>query len=223
MGLCEMVNVGFIHELPGVARWVLTFGAAHEYLVYAALVLLACAEGPWVTLTLGVFVKLGYFSFLPVYGALILGDLIGDAGWYWIGRRYGHRFIDRYGRYFHVTEEGVARMTRLFHRYKDSILFLSKISNGLGLDIVTLTTAGMVRIPLGRFMLVNLLGQFIWTGSLLAVGYFFTQLFDTVNNVLGRISLVAAAAVLVLIGYRLWKCLRRRAEGPDAGPPTAGK
>jgi len=85
---------------------------------------------------------------------------------------FGHRFVGRFGKYFGVTEDGVARMARLFHRYKYRILFLSKISNGLGLALVTLTTPPWSRIPFRIYMAVNLLGQLVWTGFLLGIGYF---------------------------------------------------
>jgi membrane-associated protein len=193
-------------------QWILTFGLTHKYLVYAVITFLACAEGPWLTLILGVLIRLGDFSFFGVYICLMLGDLVGDAGWYYIGRRYGDRFVAKYGKYFRITASGVERMTGLFHRYRNSVLFLSKVSNGLGFALVTLMTAGMVGIPFDRFIVVNLLGQFIWTGLLLGVGYFFSHLYITVNSVLGRISLVAAAVVLATMGYRFWKYLRDRIE-----------
>ena len=199
-------------SLPHIVQWVLIFGATHEYLVYAVIVFLACAEGPWLSLILGVLTRLGDFSFLPVYVALMLGDLIGDIAWYYIGRRYGDRFVARYGKYFKVTRSGVERMTRLFHRHKKWILFLSKISNGFGFAIVTLMTAGMVRIPFGTYIAVNLLGQLIWTGLLLGIGYFFSHLYITVHNIIIRLSLIAAAVVLAVIGYRFWKYLRGRFE-----------
>ena len=202
------MNEALLH----IFQWIMTFGLTHEYLVYAMITFLACAEGPWLSLILGVFIRLGDFSFFPVYMCLMLGDLIGDAGWYFMGRRYGNLFVARYGKYFKVTASGVERMTRLFHCYKHSVLFLSKISNGFGFAIVTLMTAGMVRIPFGRFIVINLLGQFIWTGLLLGIGYFFSHLFITVNSVLGRMSLVAAAVVLATMGYRFWKYLRGRIE-----------
>lgn len=198
--------------LPHIVQWILAFGATHEYLVYAMILLLACAEGPWLSLILGVLMRLGDFSFFPVYMSLMLGDLIGDSVWYYIGRRYGDRFVAKYGKYFKVTASGVECMTRLFYRYKHPILFLSKISNGFGFALVTLMTAGMVRIPFGRYMLVNSLGQFVWTGMLLGAGYFFTHLYLTVSSVLGRVSLVAAAVVLATVGYRFWKYLRDRFE-----------
>jgi membrane-associated protein len=202
------MNEALLH----IFQWILTFGLAHRYLVYAMITFLACAEGPWLSLILGVFLRLGDFSFFPVYMCLMLGDLIGDVGWYCMGRRYGNRFVAKYGKYFRVTASGVERMTRLFHRYKNSVLFLSKVSNGFGLAIVTLMTAGMVRIPFDRFIVVNLLGQFIWTGLLLGIGYFFSHLFITVNSVLGRMSLVATVVVLATMGYMFWKYLRDHVE-----------
>lgn len=181
-------------------------------MVYILIAVLACAEGPWLSLIFGVLLRMSYFSFIPVYMSLIAGDLLGDAGWYYLGRRYGHRFVLKYGKYFNVTERGVERMTRLFHRYKHSVLFLSKISNGFGLAIVTLMTAGMVGIPFVRYMLVNLSGQLIWTGLLLGVGFFFTHLYITVHSLLGRVFLAAATVALIIVGIRYWKYLRGRIE-----------
>jgi membrane-associated protein len=205
-------NTAVNQGLPHIVQWILTFGATHEYLVYPIIMFLACAEGPWLSLIFGVLLRLGDFSFFPVFMSLMLGDLIGDSAWYYIGRRYGNRFVAKYGKYFKVTTSGLDRMTRLFHHYKHSVLFLSKISNGFGFALITLMTAGMVRIPFGRYMLVNLLGQFLWTGLLLGAGYFFTHLYLTINSVLGRVSLVAAAVVLATVGYGLWKYLRGRVE-----------
>ena len=84
-----------VHQpLPHIAEWILAFGAIHEYLLYAMIVFLAFAEGPWLSLILGVLIRLGDFSVLAVYLSLILGDLIGDAAWYHIGRNYGPCFVE---------------------------------------------------------------------------------------------------------------------------------
>jgi len=198
--------------LPDIASWIISFGLAHEYLVYAIIVALACAEGPWLSLIFGVLIRLGYFSLWPVYLSLMLGDLIGDAIWYYIGRRYGHSFIAKRGKYFNITEEGVARMSNLFHRYKHSVLFLSKISNGLGFALATLMTAGMVRIPFWRYMAVNIIGQFVWTGLLLAVGYWFSHLYITIGSLLGKMTLLAAAVVAAILGYQYYRYIRGRVE-----------
>lgn len=198
--------------LPDIAQWIITFGTTHEYLVYGAIVVIACAEGPWISLILGVLLSLGFFYFWPIYIALMVGDLIGDVVWYFIGRRYGHSFIGKHGHRFSITEVGVERMTRLFHTHKHVVLFLSKITNGLGFAIVTLMTAGMVRIPFGRYILVNMIGQLVWTGFLLAVGYFFSNLYITIDNVLGKVTLTVGLVILAYIGFRYFKKLKNKAQ-----------
>ena len=198
--------------LPNIATWIIHFGTTHDYLVYIVIAAIACAEGPWISLILGVLLRLGFFFFWPIYISLMLGDLIGDVIWYYVGRRYGHSFIARHGKRFNITETGVARMTHLFHKHKHTVLFLSKISNGLGLALVTLTTAGMIKIPFGRYILVNVLGQFIWTGFLIGAGFFFSNLYIVVDNILGKISITAAILVLVFLGYRYFKTLKAKAQ-----------
>jgi membrane-associated protein len=193
-------------------QWISDVSTNHNVLVYGLIVVMACAEGPILSMILGVLIRLGCVDFLPAYAALMAGDLIGDVVWYWIGYHFGHRFVGRYGKYFGVTEEGVAKLTRLFHRYKYRILFLSKISNGVGLSLVTLTTAAMVRIPFKIYMLVNLLGQLVWTGFLLGVGYFFSNLYVEINNVFGRVSIVIVAVVILAALSRCQKTLWRKTE-----------
>jgi len=171
----------------------------HPYAVYAFIALTASAEGPILSIVGGILLKMGYFSFAPLYGALIIGDVIGDTVWYLIGFRFGHGFINRFGKYFNATEERVAKVEKIFHRYKNSILFISKISNGLGFAIVTLLTAGMVKIPFRRYVLVNLSGQFIWSGLLIGVGYFFSHLYSQLDSLFGKMSVFALFAFLLIV------------------------
>ncbi len=47
---------------------------------------MAVVEGPIVTVIAAYLAKLGYMNIWAVYGVCVLGDLIGDAMYYWIGR-----------------------------------------------------------------------------------------------------------------------------------------
>lgn len=184
--------------------WLIQVAHTHQYIVYAIIVVLACVEGPILSMIFGVLIKFGYFSFWPVYIALMLGDLAGDTIWYQIGKNFGHRFIGRFGKYFSITEEKVGRVTDIFHRYKHSIIFISKITTGFGFAIVTLFTAGMVKIPFKRYIFMNFLGQFVWTGILLAIGYFFGQIYTQIDSLLSRLFLVALFILILfaLNGYK---------------------
>ena len=198
-------------QLPHIADWIVTFGTTHDYLVYIVIAIIACAEGPWISLILGVVLRLGFLYFWPIYIALMVGDLVGDVIWYYVGRRYGHSFISKHGHRFNITEAGVERLTRLFHKHKHVVLFLSKISNGMGFALVTLMTAGMVKIPFGRYIIVNAVGQLVWTGFLIGTGFFFSSLYITVDNVLGKISITAVIVILLFLAYRYYKYLKNKA------------
>ncbi len=196
-------------------QWLVNIATNHEVLVYGLIIVLACAEGPILSLLFGVLIHQGLFPLIPVYAALMVGDLIGDVVWYYIGYHFGHRFVRRFGKNFGVTEGHVAHMTKLFHKHKYPILFISKITNGLGLALVTLTTAGMVRIPFWRYMAVNLFGQMVWSGFLLGMGFFFSNLYIQINNVFWRIGVVAAGLLVLFLLYRYQKYLRRKADAMD--------
>ena len=199
-------------QLPHIADWFINFGAIHDYLIYLVIVIVAFAEGPWISLILGVLLRLNFFYFWPIYISLMLGDLIGDVVWYYIGKHYGHGFISRHGKRFNITEDGVTRMTDLFHRHKYKVLFLSKITNGLGLALVTLMTAGMVRIPFAQYIAVNIVGQLAWTGFLLGIGFFFSNLYIMVDNILGKISITAVLIVVVILGFRYFRYLKAKVQ-----------
>ncbi len=185
-------------------EWLVTLATHYPYIIYGIIVVVACSEGPYLSMICGFLLRFGYFAFWPLYIALMVGDLIGDVIWYYIGRHYGHRFIARFGKYFNITEDNVGKVERVFHKYKHSILFISKISNGFGFALVTLVTAGMVKVPFWFYMLVNAIGQLIWSGLLIGVGYFFGHFYEQANGILAKMAVFAALVVVfaLFMGYR---------------------
>ena len=184
--------------------WLIHFSETHQILIYAAIVVVACIEGPILSIFFGALIKVGAFPFWPVYFSLMGGDLLGDVLWYEIGRNFASRFIERFGKYFSLTEENIQKATKIFHKYHEKILIVSKLTSGFGLAVVTLMVAGMVKIPFGRYITINFVGQFFWTGFLLAAGYFLGDLYTRVDSILGKIS-VGAMFLLILLainGYR---------------------
>jgi len=172
-------------------------------LVYGVIIIVSFVEGPILAVLCGVLYRLGFLHIIPVYIALMVGDLIGDCFWYWVGYHFGHRFVRRFGRYFSIHEKNINKVSQIFHSYRDTILIVSKLTMGLGFALVTLFTAGMVRIPFRRYITLNATGQLVWTAFLLGLGYLFGHLYATLDNVAGKVSVVALFIILfaALIGY----------------------
>ena len=193
-----------------MADWLLQLFTQHQYLVYAAIVLICFVEGPILTVLCGILISLAGLPVVPIYLALMLGDLIGDVAWYWIGRTAGHPFVGRFGTYFSIEEKEVSAVTKIFHKYHEKILIISKVTMGFGFAIVTLFTAGMVRIPFRKYFAINAIGQIVWTGLLLGIGYLFGDWYTTLDNVFGKISLVAGVILVVLALFGFARYMKKR-------------
>ena len=183
--------------------WLIQITNAHPILTYGIIIFVAFVEGPLLGMICGLLIRLGDFHFIPIYFALMIGDLIGDTFWYIIGYRFAGPFLSRFGEYFSITEEGVAAVEKIFHKHQDWILLLSKVTMGLGFALVTLVTAGIVKIPFRRYIAMNVIGQFVWTGIIISIGYGLGNAYVGVSSVLAKISILAmiVVAFAILLGF----------------------
>ena len=179
---------------------------------YPALVVLSFFEGPYVMMMSGFLIKLGILAFIPAFIALSIGDIVADCVWYYVGYLFGNKFVKLFGRIFDITNESIESAKQLFSEHRKKILFGSKVTAGFGLSIATLITAGIVRAPFGEYMVLNLLGQLVWTAVMLSVGYFFGNLYIVIDNVFGKIFIVVIALIALYLLLRLGKHLGRKAK-----------
>ena len=179
---------------------------------YPALVVLSFFEGPYVMMMSGFLIKLGILAFIPAFIALSIGDIVADCVWYYVGYFFGNKFVKLFGRIFDITNESIESAKQLFSEHRKKILFGSKVTAGFGLSIATLITAGIVRAPFGEYMVLNLLGQLVWTAVMLSVGYFFGNLYIVIDNVFGKIFIVVIALIALYLLLRLGKHLGRKAK-----------
>jgi membrane protein DedA with SNARE-associated domain len=177
---------------------------------YIFLVPAALAWGLLVCMLVGVAVRLGTLELVPAYAAVMLGELIGDVFWYWAGWRWGERFANRFGKYVGIDRLHIELAERLFRKYDQLILLASKLTTGFGFAIPILFTAGMTHMSFFRYMRANFIGQFFWSGGLIAIGYFFGDLYLRVNNVFEKATVVSLAVILILLFIGFARYMRRR-------------
>ncbi len=154
--------------------------------------------GPIVGLMAGVLIRADILEFIPTLTILVVGAILGDILWYWIGYHWGERFATRFGKYVGVTESHIFIAKNLFNKYHMRILFISKVTSGLGLAVAVLFTAGLSRVPFKRFLLINIIGELVWSTLLLTTGFFISNLVVKVNNALEWAS--AVGIILLIFG-----------------------
>ncbi len=176
---------------------------------YVFIFFVAPFMGPIISLGSGVLIKLEVFTLFPVAATLMASELCADVLWYWLGIKWGDSFVNRFGHYVGITRERVEGTKRLYNRYHDIIIFISKITAGFGIAPVIFFTAGLSRVPFGRYMLMNIFGQVLWTSAMLAIGYYLGHVYLSVNNWLDRsfyiVVILAAIAFLMGISKYLYE------------------
>ncbi len=177
---------------------------------YFLLFALAVIEGPFTMTISGFLLRLGYIGFVPTYAVLVTGDLLGDTMWYTLGYYWARPFINRFGKYFGITDSLIKKTENLFGSHQSKIIFFSKITMGFGFALLVLMTAGMIRIKLKKFIAMNALGELIWLSTLLSVGYFFGTMYITVNQDIRIISLVAGGVFFALCLFQFARYIRGR-------------
>jgi membrane protein DedA with SNARE-associated domain len=186
-----------------VIGWIL----AYRYLV---IVPGAIIEGPILSIICGLLIRLDLLGLIPTYLLLMLGDLIGDVIWYSAGFHWGKALVIRFGKYFSVTEKSLMIIEKLFHKYHFSILIISKLLMGFGFPGAVLATAGIVKLPFKKFILYNAIGQIIWSGALIAIGYYVGDTYLKINGGLGIFSLISVFILVIALLFGLAKYIRNR-------------
>lgn len=177
---------------------------------YFLIIPVTIVEGPLIMLMCGFLLRLDAFALIPVYISLVIGDILGDIMWYAVGYFWGPGFIRRFGKYVSLSEESVDTVKHIFHKYHSSILIVSKVTMGFGFALVTLFTAGLIKIPFGKYLLLNTVGGFIWTALLLFVGYYLGEFYLKANRGLEWLVLTAAVAIIIALGYGFGKYVKRK-------------
>ncbi|MCC2630537.1 MAG: alkaline phosphatase [Candidatus Paceibacter sp.] len=189
--------------MEGIIAWIL----AYKYIV---LVPGAIIEGPVLSMLCGLLIRIGVLDLAPTYVLLMAGDLIGDTLWYWAGFHWGKKLVSKFGKYISLTEKNLEIVGRLYHKYHNSIIIISKLCMGLGFPGAVLATAGIVKIPFKKFILLNTVGQVIWTGGLLAIGYYLGDTYLKIYGGFEIFSFVGLSVLTIAILFGIGKYIRKR-------------
>ncbi|MEO6596856.1 MAG: VTT domain-containing protein, partial [Planctomycetota bacterium] len=140
-------------------------------------------------------------------GAILVGDLIPFV----LGRVFGVRLLRlRWLRYL-VTKQRLANFDRWFRKRGDLVIFIARFLAGL--RVVAFFTAGTMKMPWRRFLLLDGLGIVVIVPLLTWLGFhsagFIESMIATVQRV-ERGLLWTAVGVSLAAGLAFWLWRRRR-------------
>lgn len=174
---------------------------------YVFLGILILWQGPIATLLGGAAAAAGLLQLRLVFIVGVISNLTADILWYTLGRSSN---IDRllqwhpirkYKRYIQGALLG-------FDKHASKILLAAKLS--FGLVIPTLVAAGLSRVSWRKWFPVVFIGETIWTGALLLLGYFATAAIQQIERGLQVVLLVIPFSLLILVIWYLPRYIREQ-------------
>lgn len=170
---------------------------------YAAVFVGAFLEGETIVVMAGFAAERGYLSLSWVTGVAAVSGFLGDQLYFYLGRHYGPRVLQRFPR----MKPRAARALGLLKRHNLPFIFALRFLYGL--RMVGPLAIGMSRVGRMRFLVADLISALIWATLVAGAGYLFGQALELALVRLRRYE----GVVLIMIGVTgavVWLLHRRR-------------
>src|SRR5690348_10156878 len=139
----------------------------------------------------------------------VLACVLAECGWYALGRRYGSRVLRLLCSVSLSADSCVRRTSTHFERWGPWTMLLGKFIPGV--STLAPPLAGVVRMPLPRFVVLSAAGSGLWAGVALAAGVLFSRQVEGLLQRLEQLGVVAGMVIGVLLAaYVAFKWWERR-------------
>jgi len=165
---------------------------------YLILLPLAAIEGPVLALVAGFLIYLGYLQFFPVYLILILGDVIPDVIYYFVGH-FGSKskLIEKYKTRWGMIYRNLGLIESLWQHHPVKTMILTKWAYGLSTPL--LISAGLVGMSLRRFVSYTLPISIVNYAVILTVGYYLGHSYQLAEKYLEYAGIIVAIALVPFV------------------------
>ena len=167
---------------------------------YILLAILVMVEGPIATLAGAVAASAGLMKPIWVFTAAAGGNLLSDSLWYTLGYLGKMEWLERYGGWFGLRKNLIARVRHDITKHAAKVLVVAKLS--LGFVIPALVAMGLARVSVRRWGVWLVLAETLWTGTLVLLGYHFGVYVQTLERGVETAALIGSLVfVAILVFY----------------------
>jgi membrane protein DedA with SNARE-associated domain len=140
-----------------------------------------------------------------------LGATAGADLGYFLGFKGGRPFVERFGSWFNIRPEHIARSELFFARYGDRAVLAARFV--LGLRTWGSMLAGMARMPFWRFQVFSAIGGLGWATIVGVAGYLLGSnlpLLEAIVRAIGLGGLVIVGLLIVILVIAQRRASQRR-------------
>ena len=172
-------------------------------------------EGETVILFAGFAAAQGLVDPLLLVTFAWLGSFCGDQCYFWLGRRYGVRLLERFPRFRHGVDAALHWLERYDTGFILSFRFIYGVRNFSSFAL------GVSAVRWQRFLWLNFAAAGLWAISFVAVGYFLGHAFRAVLGDIARSFSIIMLLVFVAMGGGMWLLHRLQRRRQMRLPPGA--
>jgi membrane protein DedA with SNARE-associated domain len=186
------------------------FPAASELvMLYAGAVAAGAFAGHEVTL-FGEPIESTGWAYVAMALAGTIGYTLGSILGWAIGRYGGRPFLERHGRWVHVTPDRLERAEAWFGRYGDAAVFFSRMVPVVRSFISI--PAGVAEMPFVRYTVLSFLGTLPWCFGLAGAGLALGSSWERFHESWRYADYVIVGLLIAGIAYLAIRLQRRRAR-----------
>ena len=145
-----------------------------------------------------------------------LGSFSGDQSYFWLGRQYGVRLLDRFPRWRGGVDMALSWLERYDTGFILSFRFIYGVRNFSSFAL------GLSAVRWRRFLRLNFEAALVWAASFVAVGYFLGHACRAMLGEIARSFGLVMLAGFVAIGGGMW-LLHRLQRRRQLRVPTGAK
>ncbi|HEX8533952.1 MAG TPA: DedA family protein [Allosphingosinicella sp.] len=162
----------------------------------------------------GVSAAEGRMTLAGVIASGSLGAMAGNIFWYLVAWRLGLRrfrpFIEKRGRWLTLDWYDVEKVERLFGRFGPVIVAIGRMMPTIR-SVISIP-AGLVHMRLPKFLFWSTVGTVGWSALLAVAGFMLKQQFSEVEQVLGPVSTLIIAGIVIAYVWRQLTWHRRHRQ-----------
>ncbi len=130
------------------------------------------------------------------------GSMVGAFINYFLALTLGRKILKRYGKYFFIKEDALAKMDGFFEKHGHISTFIGRLIPGIR-QLISIP-AGLARMNLVVFSTYTALGAGVWALILTLLGYFIGENQELINIYLKQIT-ITIVGTLVVLGYLYYR------------------
>ena len=150
----------------------------------------------------------GLSAYLAIALAGTIGYTLGSMMGWAIGYYGGRPYLERHGRWLHLSAEKLDRAERWFARWEDWAVFLGRLTPVIRSFVSV--PAGVFEARFVRYTLLTLLGSAIWCFAFAGAGYAAGEAWEDFHHAFRYVEYVVAALLIGGAGWFGWRYLKKR-------------